>query len=175
MTNNDSESNSPGSRGSARPAQKATLRLVRPEDEAFLREVYASTRSEELALTNWNEAQREAFITMQFAAQQQHYRGRCPEAEHQIILLNDLPVGRIYIDRRPEEIRILDITLLPEHRNLGIGAPLIKDLLAEAARIAKPVTIYVENYNRSRRLFTRLGFSPIEDNGIQVLMQWRPT
>ncbi|HKQ73048.1 MAG TPA: GNAT family N-acetyltransferase [Blastocatellia bacterium] len=153
---------------------KATLRLVRPEDEAFLCEVYASARAEELALTNWNEAQREAFIKMQFAAQLQHYRSRYPEAEHQIILLNDLPVGRIYVDRRPTEIRILDITILPEYRNLGIGAPLIEKLLAEAAETAKTVSIYIENYNRSQRLFARLGFSPIEDNGFQALMEWRP-
>jgi RimJ/RimL family protein N-acetyltransferase len=156
-------------------ARRITLRQVQPEDEAFLREAYASTRAEELALTNWDDAQREAFINMQFAAQQQHYRSRYPDAEHQIILANGQPVGRIYVDRRPQEIRILDITLLPEHRDLGIGTPLVEALIAEAAQSARRVSIYVESYNRSQRLFARLGFSPIEDNGIQVLMEWRPT
>lgn len=172
MTNNHSES---GGLDSARPARKATLRPVRAEDETFLRDVYASSRSEELSLTNWDEAQREAFINIQFAAQQQHYRGCYPEAEHQIILFDNLPVGRIYIDRRPTEIRILDITVLPEYRNLGIGTPLLEDLLSEAAETARSVSIYVEMYNQSRRLFARLGFIPIEDNGIQALMEWRPT
>src|SRR5262249_24259878 len=104
--------------------RKVTLRPARPEDEAFLRGVYASTRAEELALTNWTEAQRETFISLQFSAQQEDYQSRYPEAEHQIILSNELPVGRIYTDRRPREIHILDITILPEHRNLGIGSPL---------------------------------------------------
>lgn len=166
MTINNSESGA---------ARKITLRPAQPEDEAFLREVYASTRAEELALTKWNEAQREAFIDMQFAAQSRHYRSRYPEAEHQIILSNNQPVGRIYVDRRPQEIRILDITILPEFRNLGIGAPLIEALMAEAAQGAKRVSIYVENFSRSRSLFARLGFSPIEDNGVQTLMEWRPT
>jgi len=156
-------------------SRQVELRPVRTEDESFLREVYASSRAEELALTDWSEARREAFISMQFAAQQQHYGGRYPEAEHQVILLNDRPIGRIYVDRRPAEIRILDMTILHEYRNLGIGAPLIEELLSEAARTAKTVSVYVENYNRSRRLFARLGFSPTEENGFQVLMVWRPS
>jgi|SRR5947209_15813143 len=150
-----------------------TLRPVILEDEAFLLEVYASTRAEELSRVPWDEAQREAFLKMQFAAQQLHYRTHNPNATHDLILLDGHAVGRLYVSRREREIRILDITLLPEHRNKGIGTPLIEELMREAAQAGKPLTIYVESFNPSLRLFERLGFSKIEDDGINYLMEWR--
>jgi GNAT superfamily N-acetyltransferase len=156
-------------------ANVVSLRPVRAEDEEFLLAVYAGTRAEELALVPWDEAQRAAFVRFQFAAQQRFYQSEYPEAEHNLILNNGEPVGRLYVDRRALEIRILDIALLPAHRALGIGTPLIKALMAEAAGSARALSIYVDRNGRAQRLFARLGFSAREDNGIQVFMEWRPT
>ena len=158
---------------SAERMPPVTLRPVTPEDEPFLYEVYATTRAEELAQVPWNEAQREAFLKMQFNAQQTHYRTYYPVSTHDIILLGTQPVGRLYVAREDDAIRILDITILPEHRNKGIGTPLIKSLMDEAAQAGKPLSIYVENYNPSYRLFERLGFSQIGGDGINCLMEWR--
>jgi ribosomal protein S18 acetylase RimI-like enzyme len=149
------------------------LRTVTPEDEAFLLKVYASTRAEELSRVPWSDEQREAFLKMQFAAQQLHYQTHNPTATHDLILLDAHPVGRLYVARREREIRILDLTLLPDYRNQGIGTPLIKELMTEAAQAGKPLTIYVESFNPSLRLFEHLGFSKIEDDGINYLMEWR--
>src|ERR1044071_5136859 len=107
------------------------LRPIGPEDEAFLFEVYASTRAEEMKLVPWSEAQQQEFLRMQFTAQHKHYQTEYPDAEYQIILLNNRLVGRLYVDRRAAEIRILDVTLLPEYRNRGIGTPLIQALITE--------------------------------------------
>jgi RimJ/RimL family protein N-acetyltransferase len=150
-----------------------TLIPVTPEDEAFLYEVFASTRAEELAQVPWNEAQREAFLKSQFAAQQLHYSTYYPDSTHDIILLGSHSIGRLYVARSAEKISILDITILPEHRNKSIGTPLIKRLMDEAADAGKRLTIYVESFNPSRRLFERLGFSKIEDDGVNYLMEWR--
>ena len=152
-----------------------SLRPVRAEDEEFLRAVYAGTRAEEMALVPWDEAQRAAFIRFQFAAQQQYYKSEFPNAEHHLILSHDQPVGRLYVDRRAQEVRILDVALLSARRGQGIGTPLIRALMSEAAARAKPLTIYVDRGGRAQRLFARLGFLAREDNGIQVLMEWRPT
>ena len=154
-------------------AEPVTLRPVAPKDEAFLHKVYASTRAEELARVPWDEAQREAFLKMQFAAQSIHYQTYYPGSTHDIILHGQRSVGRIYVARREGDIRILDITILPEHRNRGIGTPIIKDLMAEAARVGKPINIHIESYNPSHRLFERLGFHMVEDDGINHLMEWR--
>jgi len=156
-------------------ASAVNLRPVRAEDEEFLRAVYAGTRAEELALVPWDEAQRAAFIRFQFAAQQRFYKSEFPDAEHHVILNNGQPVGRLYVDRRAQEIRILDIALLPAHRGLGIGTPLITALMAEAAGSTRPLSIYVDRDGPALRLFARLGFSAREESGIQVLMEWRPT
>jgi ribosomal protein S18 acetylase RimI-like enzyme len=155
-------------------AEPVSLRPVRAEDEAFLLQVYAGTRLDELAHAAWDESQRDAFLKLQFAAQQQHYESHFPEADHQIILLGDCPIGRLYVARTADEVRILDIALLPEHRSSGVGSSIIKEILAEAAKAEKPVRIYVESFNRSLRLFERLGFSSVQDIGTHLLMEWRP-
>jgi len=150
-----------------------TLRPVDAGDEAFLLQIYASVRAAEMAQVPWSEAQREAFVRSQFEAQQLHYRMHNPNATHDLILLNRQPIGRLYVARRESEIRILDITILPEHRNRGWGTPLIKNLMKEAAAAGKPLTIYVENFNPSLRLFERLGFVKTEeDDGVNLLMKW---
>ncbi len=150
-----------------------TFRPVNKEDEPLLLEIYGSTRADELALTNWDESQREAFLRMQFSAQQSHYREHYPEGEHYIILVSDEAVGRLYVADIENEVRILDITIRPHHRNSGIGTPIIRELMAEAAAIGKPLRIYVESYNRSLVLFERLGFVKSDESGYSYLMEWR--
>ncbi len=110
---------------------------------------------------------------MQFAAQQEHYRKLQPDADHDIIMLKDRPVGRLYVARTKESIEIMDITLLPQERNSGTGSSLIKALMDEATRL-RPLRIYVERFNTSLRLFERLGFRPIAEHGVHLLMEWVP-
>ena len=151
-----------------------TLRPVRLDDETFLLEVYASTRLEELAQLPLDENQRETFLKIQFAAQQQDYRRRFPNAEHSVIVLSDRQVGRVYVDRSDKELRILDIALAAEHRNKGTGTRILRGLMDEARVLGKPVRVYVEQFNPALGLFERLGFSRSDDIGTHFLMEWRP-
>ena len=150
-----------------------TLRPVSSDDEAFLIEVYASTRAEEVAGLPWDANQRDSFMRMQFAAQQQDYQRRFPDSDHRLLLLDGRRAGRVYLARTENEIRILDIALAPEHRNKGIGTRIIKDLLTEASQSRKPVRVYVEQFNPALALFERLGFSRAEDIGTHFLLEWR--
>jgi len=150
-----------------------TLRPTRMEDDSFLRRVYAGTRMDELALVDWGEDQKEAFLRMQFDAQDRYYREHFETAHFQIIELQGRPIGRLYVDRTEREIHIIDIALLPEQRNTGIGSALLRDLLAEAAKSGKPVRIHVERFNPALRLYRRLGFSQVADQGVYLLMEWR--
>jgi RimJ/RimL family protein N-acetyltransferase len=150
------------------------LRPTRAADEAFLLQVYTSSREQEMALVSWDAAQREAFLKLQFTAQQQHYNDYFPDSDHSIIELDGEPVGRLYVARTDEEIRLLDITILPRYRGAGLGTPIIEGVMAEAARACKPVRVYVEYYNPSRRLFERLGFYSIEESGINIRLEWSP-
>jgi ribosomal protein S18 acetylase RimI-like enzyme len=149
------------------------LRPVGEEDEALLLEIYSSTRADEMALVPWDDVQKKAFLQMQFSAQKNHYRAYFPEARHDMILADEEPIGRVYVDRRETEIRILDITLLPSARGHGVGSQIIQELMKEAADQNKSLSIYVESFNRSLGLFQRLGFVKMEENGASWLMVWR--
>jgi len=155
-------------------ASAVTLRLIRPGDEGFLCQVYASTRAEELTLVDWDPAQKEAFCRMQFEAQHQYYQENYQGAAFQVIVRDGVSVGRLYVARWEDEIRIVDIALLPEHRSAGIGTLLLTDLLEEARQAGKRVSIHVEKFNRAQELYRRLGFVPVKDAGVYMLMEWTP-
>jgi ribosomal protein S18 acetylase RimI-like enzyme len=125
-------------------------------------------------LVAWDAAQKEAFVRMQFTAQHSHYQQHYPDAAFDIILVNGQPAGRLYVDRWTKEIRIVDIALLPEYRNAGIGTTLLKGILEEATQAGKPVSIHVERFNPALHLYERLGFSTISENGVYYLMEWVP-
>jgi RimJ/RimL family protein N-acetyltransferase len=156
------------------PPLNITLRPVALDDHDFLVQVYGSTRAAEMDLVPWTSEQRQAFVLSQFNAQQEHYGKTYPTANHDIILSNGRRVGRLYVARLDQEIRIVDICLLPEERNSGIGSYLIKQLLFESRHKQKITRIYVEEFNPSMRLFERLGFTPRQQQGIHSLMEWRP-
>lgn len=151
-----------------------TLRDALPEDESFLFEVYVSTRAQEMAFVPWDDEQRKSFLTMQFVAQHTHYREQFPDASYSVILRDESPVGRLYVLTGNRESQILDITILPEYRKGGIGTSLVRDLLDQAEQAGKRVLIYVETFNPSLRLFERLGFKSIAEEGLNFLMEWRP-
>ncbi len=149
-------------------------RTVGNADRPFLFDLYASTRAAEMALTPWTAEQQEAFLTMQFNAQITAYRETYPEAEHEMITAGGRPVGRLYLSRLPDGLRILDITIAPEFRNAGIGSVVLGEILEEADRESKPVTIYVESFNPSLRLFQRLGFRIVVEDSFQLLLERQP-
>ncbi|NIS83431.1 MAG: GNAT family N-acetyltransferase [Anaerolineales bacterium] len=151
-----------------------SLRPITPEDREFLYQVFASTHEGEMALLAWDEVQKNEFLRVQFNAQHTYYLGQFTEAAFEVVLLDGEPVGRLYVDRRQDEIRIIDIALLAEHRKKGIGSKLLSEILAEASQARLPVRIHVEQYNPALRLYERLGFSPTNHIGMYYLMEWRP-
>lgn len=151
---------------------------LRPEthgDLPFLRLLYASTRKEEMDRLPWSDAQKTAFLDTQFDLQHRHYQSHYPEAEFLIVLLGGKPVGRIYQYRGGHSFHLIDITLAPECRGLGIGGRLLADVLVEARRQGKSVRVHLEAGNRAINLCRRLGFERVGDNGIHQMLEWRPT
>ncbi len=155
-------------------SDSVSLRPIADEDQQFLFQVYAGSRSIEMAAVPWTDDQKHDFLRFQFEAQQQHYFKEFPDAQYNVILSEGHPVGRLYVDRRPAEIRILDIAVMHEHQKRGIGSKLLRDLIEEAASLSRPVTVYVETYQPSMTLFERLGFTVRENHGASVLMEWKP-
>jgi ribosomal protein S18 acetylase RimI-like enzyme len=152
-----------------------TLRPVTDADTEFLIAVYASTRAAELAQVEWDEGQKDAFVRWQYGRQREEYDQRYPDARYEIILFNDAPAGRIWVGADEKQIRLLDIAVLPEFQNRGIGTYLLQRLIDEASREKKALRhmVFVLNDN-AYRFYERLGFKTIEDLGGYKHMEWTP-
>jgi ribosomal protein S18 acetylase RimI-like enzyme len=149
-----------------------SLRAATPDDEAFLRQVYATTRSRELAMVAWTDDQKAAFVDMQFRAQAQYFREHYPDTSYDVIVLDGQEAGRLYVSRWIDEIRIVDIALLPEFCNRGIGTALVRRLQSDARAAGKPLRIHVERFNPALKLYERLGFRQVADRGVYLFLEW---
>ncbi len=154
-----------------------SLRSIVVGDVFFLTEVYRSTRVEELnRAIDWSDEQKSAFILHQFYAQDDYYKKVYPDASYDVIMYNDIAIGRLYVERFLIEgtIRIIDIAILPTYRKLGVGSYLINNLMEEAIQSNKSITIHVEIFNKALDLYKRLGFEILkETNGVYYLMEWK--
>lgn len=150
------------------------LRPVAEEDRPFLLDLYAGTREQELSVTDWTPEQKFAFCAMQYHAQDVYYRENYPGAELSIILAAGERAGRLYIHRRPKEIRLMDIAVAASHRGRGIGTELLGRLIEEATSVCLPLTIHVEQMNPALRLYERLGFKRVGENSVYFLMEYLP-
>jgi ribosomal protein S18 acetylase RimI-like enzyme len=152
-----------------------SLRPVNDADQEFLIGVYASSRAAELAQVDWDETQKDAFIRWQYEMQKQEYDARYPSARYEIILVDGAQAGRIWVGADEKQIRLLDIALLTEFQNRGVGTQLLRQLMDEAARSNKALRhmVFVLNDN-AYRFYERLGFKTIEDLGGYKHMEWLP-
>src|ERR1044071_4772426 len=150
------------------------LRPVSESDDEFLLSVYASTREDELAQVEWAEGQKEIFLRWQLDLQRSEYSSRFPDAAYDVIVVDGSPAGRIWVGTDDEQIRLLDIALLPEFQNRGIGTALLRRLIDQATQAGKALRhmVFVLN-NNADRFYERLGFVVIEDLGAYKHMEWR--
>ncbi len=152
--------------------ESISLRPVQATDLVFLFQVYAGTRAEELAVVPWAPAAKDAFLRQQFEAQHRHYQTAYGDGQFSVVCLGAEDIGRLYVWRGNDDLRIIDIALLPGWRGRGLGSQLIRTLLDEAAAARKRVSIHVEQHNPALRLYQRLGFKPVAENGVYWLMEW---
>jgi len=161
-------------KGGAFPGDLA-LRPVKAEDWGFLLELYSSTRCAEMALSGWNDEQKRLLIESQFDAQRRHYEYAYVGAEHLVVLAEGERIGRYYVQRQPEKIHIIDISLMPQWRNRGIGSKMLGQILTEAALTGKKVSLNVERFNPALNLYRRLGFQVADESDkIRLYMERLP-
>ena len=153
---------------------EVALRPATDADREFLVGVYGASREEELSQVAWEPGTREAFVRMQFDAQDKEYRRHNPDGSFDVVEVDGRPAGRLYVDRRPTDIRVVDVSLLPEIRGRGVGAVLLTRLMEEAAASGRSVSIHVEIHNRAARLYERLGFVVAAEHGVYRRMEWHP-
>jgi ribosomal protein S18 acetylase RimI-like enzyme len=90
-----------------------------------------------------------------------------------IVRVDGVPrdIGRISITRHWRKLFLRDIELIAEERNRGIGTAIIRALLALAEEEGRTVELLVLKHNPAQRLYARLGFSVIADDGARLMMR----
>ena len=150
-----------------------SFRAVADGDEEFLLEVYRSSRGDDLRELGWDEDRIGEFLAMQYEAQKAFFQSDYPEASDEIILLTGRPAGRLIMGRRENEIRCIDLALLPAHRGAGFGTRLIRKLQDEAKQSKRPLRLQVIRFSRAVSLFERLGFVRTSETGTHFQMEWK--
>lgn len=148
------------------------LRLLDKEkDIELLFNIYAGTREEIVSYPGWDQKQKEEFINSQFWMQHHAYMSNYSNPEYGVIQYLDKDIGRLYLDIRDDDLRIIDIAILPDSRGFGVGETLISALAAWAAGKGKSISIHVEKQNRAINLYKRLGFVFVEELSAHYLMK----
>lgn len=151
-----------------------TFRPIEDRDRAFLCALYCAVRRDELRPVPWPEESKGAFLADQFRLQHEYYTQHYGDAEFLLILRGEDPIGRVYLQRQAQEIRIMEISLLDEERGKGLGGAIIRTVLDAAKRDGLHVTLHVEPFNPAKRLYERLGFTGGEQSGVYQHMNWKP-
>lgn len=150
-----------------------TLRAATEEDRPFLLRLFASTREPELEAAGMPREQWAPFLDQQFEAQSRHY-ATYEATSFEVVQVDGEPAGRLIVARWPEELRVVDVSLLPEYRGRGIGGSLLSWLIEEADQRGVKTSIHVERFNPAQRLYARLGFREAADDGSLYLLFERP-
>lgn len=143
-----------------------TLRPVGADDETFLFDLFCGEQALRFAALDLSTEQKDQLLRLQFLARDRQYRAQYPAADFDLVLHNANPIGNFFVQRGPDEFVLIDITLLPEQRNSGIGTDLVRDLIEVAKAAGKPLHAHVLKDNPAWQLWQRLGFCHVHDDGI---------
>ena len=152
-------------------ARGMSVRDEHEDDIPFLSALYASTRADELAMLPWPDEQKAAFLAQQFAAQRHHYRTQIDRCAFLVLEQAGVPIGRLYLETRQANLHIVDIALVPEWRCHGIGTVIVAEIIKQAGRLRKGVSLFVEPDNPASFLYDRLGFIPVDHGEVYMEME----
>jgi GNAT superfamily N-acetyltransferase len=100
-------------------------------------------------------------------------RDSFPDAEFHIVLLDGVNAGRFVVHRTREQLQVLEMALLPQYRNAGFGAALLRRLYGEVKATGRPLRLEVPKGSRALNFFQRLGFVMIGETERHHRMEWQ--
>jgi N-acetylglutamate synthase-like GNAT family acetyltransferase len=151
--------------------QEVHLRPEKLSDLPFLRALFATTRVD-VMFSDLPDAQKQQFLEMQFNAQRNHYRSHYENAKFLIVEQGGRAIGRLYVAYLATEIRVIDISIMPDHRNQGVGSNLLRTIQSEARATGLPVTLHAEKLGNLAAYYERFGFEILEEKELHFLMKW---
>ncbi|HET7856977.1 MAG TPA: GNAT family N-acetyltransferase [Gaiellaceae bacterium] len=136
------------------------LRPASAADREFLLALHRAAMREYVdAVWGWDDAEQERRFDDRF------------DELCQIIQVDDVDVGQLVVDERPDELLLANIELLPEWQGHGIGTAIVRDLRARAAAARKPLTLRVLRVNaRAAQLYEREGLRVVREEPEHLYM-----
>ena len=148
-----------------------SCRIETPEDEPFVRQLVTDYATADLAAWSWPQPMRDHLVGIQYTQRRQNIRSNHPKADSKIILVDGKPSGWLVVSSSEDEIHVIEIIILPEHRGMGIGSEVLGQVMAESDRSGRPISLTVRTNNRALRLYQRLGFQRAGGDEIQHFME----
>jgi ribosomal protein S18 acetylase RimI-like enzyme len=147
------------------------LRPERAEDEALLFVLFCASREAEFAALP--QPQRESLLHFQYQAQSRDYAARFPRSEHFIVEFCGQAAGRLLLNRETNELRVVDIAVVPDMRGQGIASAVLKSLISEAQATGMALRLSVWHANPALALYRRLGFCETARSATHLELAWR--
>ncbi|MFT5100635.1 MAG: GNAT superfamily N-acetyltransferase [Patiriisocius sp.] len=137
-----------------------------------------ATADDEPYFRDLNRACYEAVIALQFGhwdeeLQNQSFEAKWPTNNFRKVLFDRQLIGGIWIDENVDFIQLREIQIHPTFQGRGIGTQLIMQELDYARQQHKPIRLRVLFRNPAKHLYERLGFSLIDRNEHQFIMEYQ--
>ena len=153
---------------------RITTRPSVAEDSAFMLELYASNSKQQLDDLGWSIGSQRTFVIMEAQAEEYHRARQYPGMDRLTICVDDMPVGRLLVCLRHNILHLVDLSLLPRYRGLGIGTQLMGEIIGEARNARVPIKVRVNRDSGTVRFVERLGFGSPTELGRQIEYTWMP-
>ncbi|WP_130473027.1 GNAT family N-acetyltransferase [Candidatus Magnetaquicoccus inordinatus] len=151
-----------------------SLRPARPDDEPFLAVLYRSTR-QDLRLIDAEDDFIEHLIGLQQQWQTVSYGENNPDAFVFIVEKLGDRIGRVIVHFGEQEVRIMDISLIPKVRHQNLGTGIMQALQRAATQVKVPLTLCVAKHNGiAKQFYARLGFQLAASDNMVDLLVWQP-
>lgn len=107
--------------------------------------------------------------------QAEYFRQKFDPRQRRVIVIEGRDAGVLVVEERENELYLALIEILPAAQGRGVGTAILIDLMAQARREGKPVTLDVLETNRpAQQLYERLGFQVVGQGEHRRRMAWPP-
>ena len=118
----------------------------------------------------------EDVVTRQFGQwdevlQRQNFEVKWPEHNFRKIMVDDVLVGGVWTDDFADYVQLREIQIHPDFQGQGIGAAIVQMEIDQTRKMDKRLRLRVLFENKAINLYRRLGFTVIDQNEHQHIME----
>lgn len=153
---------------------QAIIRPITDQDDDILRRCHLNARYGELDHLGWNQEQKDLFLLTLYERQYQMYRIHYDWSQFGIIQYQEQDAGCLLVNDHKDYIELIDFTLLPEFRGLGLAKQVIAELKQQATEQQKQIRMMLLPSNCGFDFYLKVGFEKTELQGEAWLLTWQP-